>query len=135
MVSMIELVWILLPVAAASGWYAARRSTARERILPIEPWHAGRSAGLLHAGICTDSDRIGRYPRCALPSMNGVTESRREASMDRTHRIALIAIHYFCSCDDAESDFESPIGFEDDEEVLVSAFRRIGLQDLLEEDR
>jgi len=34
MVSMIELVWILLPVAAASGWFAARRSNAREHATP-----------------------------------------------------------------------------------------------------
>ena len=40
------------------------------------------------------------------------------------------AMLYFSSCDDDEPDFDSPIGFEDDVEILNSCLRFAGLNDL-----
>lgn len=40
------------------------------------------------------------------------------------------AIVYFSSCDDDEPDFHSPIGFEDDTEVLNACLRLAGLDAL-----
>ena len=40
------------------------------------------------------------------------------------------AIFYFAKCDDDEPDFNSPIGFEDDAEVLNACLRFAGLDDL-----
>ena len=40
------------------------------------------------------------------------------------------AIAYFFSCQDDEPDFDSPIGFEDDTEVLNACLRLAGLTEL-----
>ncbi len=40
------------------------------------------------------------------------------------------AMHYFCKCNDDEPDFSSPIGFEDDTEVLNACLRFAKLNDL-----
>jgi uncharacterized membrane protein YkvA (DUF1232 family) len=40
------------------------------------------------------------------------------------------AIVYFSSCDDEEPDFDSPIGFEDDAEVLNACLRFAKMDDL-----
>lgn len=40
------------------------------------------------------------------------------------------AIFYFAKCDDDEPDFDSPIGFEDDAEILNACLRFAGLDDL-----
>ncbi len=39
------------------------------------------------------------------------------------------AIRYFCHTDDEEPDFSSPLGFEDDTEVLNACLRLAGLDD------
>jgi uncharacterized membrane protein YkvA (DUF1232 family) len=40
------------------------------------------------------------------------------------------AIHYFGNCDDDQPDFTSPIGFEDDTEVLNACLYLAGRDDL-----
>ena len=40
------------------------------------------------------------------------------------------AFFYFAKCNDDEPDFDSPIGFEDDAEVLNACLRFAGLNDL-----
>jgi uncharacterized membrane protein YkvA (DUF1232 family) len=40
------------------------------------------------------------------------------------------AIHYFANCDDDQPAFTSPIGFEDDTEVLSACLRLAGREDL-----
>ncbi|MEO2033512.1 MAG: hypothetical protein ABGZ35_15650 [Planctomycetaceae bacterium] len=52
-------------------------------------------------------------------------------SLSANHRTWLAAaMLYFSSCDDDEPDFDSPIGFEDDVEVLNSSLRLAGLNGL-----
>lgn len=52
-------------------------------------------------------------------------------SLSANHRTWLAAaMLYFSNCDDDEPDFDSPIGFEDDVEVLNSCLRFAGLNDL-----
>lgn len=40
-------------------------------------------------------------------------------------QIVLVALHYFIFARDGESDFASPIGFEDDKEVIDSAMANV----------
>ncbi len=40
------------------------------------------------------------------------------------------AMHYFATCNDDEPDFQSPLGFEDDLEILNSCLHFIGRSDL-----
>ena len=52
-------------------------------------------------------------------------------SLSANHQTWLsAAMLYFSSCDDDEPDFDSPIGFEDDVEVLNSCLRLARLNDL-----
>lgn len=51
--------------------------------------------------------------------------------LSETHRFWLLgAIWYFVSSDDDEKDFKSPIGFEDDAEVLNACLRMANLDHL-----
>jgi uncharacterized membrane protein YkvA (DUF1232 family) len=43
-----------------------------------------------------------------------------------SHSWLRAAIYYFANCDDDQPDFTSPIGFEDDTEVLNACFRLAG---------
>jgi uncharacterized membrane protein YkvA (DUF1232 family) len=47
-------------------------------------------------------------------------------------RLIHVAVRYFVEDDDGESDFDSPIGFDDDAEVVEAVARLLGLQELLE---
>jgi hypothetical protein len=40
------------------------------------------------------------------------------------------AILYFYGCDEDEADFTSPIGFEDDTEILNACLKLAGLEEL-----
>ena len=46
-------------------------------------------------------------------------------------RLIHVAVRYFVEDDDGESDFDSPIGFDDDAEVVEAVARMLGQQDLL----
>lgn len=46
-------------------------------------------------------------------------------------RLVHVAVRYFVENDDGESDFDSPIGFDDDAEVVEAVARMLGQQGLL----
>ena len=63
----------------------------------------------------------------------GVIESVTNdwGSISANHRFWLAgAIHYFANGDDDEPDFDSPLGFEDDAEVLNACLQLAGLNKL-----
>ena len=73
--------------------------------------------------------------------MSSLTSTHVELSLislgvdNRNKKVALLAIYYFCMSADAEGDFASPIGFDDDRTVLMSAMEWIGLSKLAKEKR
>jgi len=46
---------------------------------------------------------------------------------ESTHRLVQMAVGYFLDPDDAESDAASPIGFDDDAEVIRAVARELGV--------
>jgi hypothetical protein len=50
-----------------------------------------------------------------------------EALSEPAREVGLLAIAYFVSTDDAEDDFSSPVGFDDDLQVLRSACDHLGI--------
>jgi uncharacterized membrane protein YkvA (DUF1232 family) len=54
-----------------------------------------------------------------------------ESSPDRT-RLVQAAVRYFIKSNDGESDLSSPIGFDDDAEVVETVAVVLGREDLLE---
>ena len=47
------------------------------------------------------------------------------------HQLVQAGIHYFIEKDDAESDLDSPIGFDDDAEVIRLIAKEMGREDVL----
>ena len=46
---------------------------------------------------------------------------------ERTHRLVQMAVSYFVDPHDAEDDTDSPIGFDDDAEVIRAVARELGI--------
>jgi uncharacterized membrane protein YkvA (DUF1232 family) len=46
---------------------------------------------------------------------------------DDEREIARLAVAYFVSTDDAEDDFSSPVGFDDDLQVIRAACHHLGI--------
>ncbi len=54
---------------------------------------------------------------------------------ERQHRLTQLAINYFVLAEDAQDDNYSPIGFEDDLQVVTAVIHELGLSHLLQEDQ
>jgi hypothetical protein len=54
-----------------------------------------------------------------------------ENASNGERQLVQIAVRYFIEDEDAEGDLSSPIGFDDDAEVVAAIARELGLEDVL----
>lgn len=56
---------------------------------------------------------------------DALLQNLQDGASERTHRLVQMAISYFIDTNDAEDDTDSPIGFDDDAEVIRLVAREI----------
>jgi uncharacterized membrane protein YkvA (DUF1232 family) len=64
-------------------------------------------------------------------TLNIVLSAYRELSSDHARALVIGAARFFLDADDVWPDLESPVGFDDDAEVLNAVLKDIGREDLL----
>jgi len=127
----------LLPEDELSAWAETLLPPARGTLQRLKTAAQAADAGKLealiqgHLALVESAQEHNEFIDLARARELAAAATRLTGALDtlapRQRIIAAAAVLYFVTSDDAEDDLASSVGFDDDAEVLESAFVRLGL--------